>query len=404
MTRFALLLLLAIISGPASGGGAEPGAIFDEGLALLRQAQADYATALLAAEAEQARLQQLNGALIEAIEAQAAEIGRLRVELKELRQRLADCEAQLPPPEAAPRLSVFAGTTSRPLSTEIIEATDVAMIPIFLHVHMDPDLTGTIDPDRLRRYIPAKIPDADFEGFICLDMEGPYTRGLAAAPGSAQWNHTIEQMALAADVVKQERPGALISYWGLPTVWYLGWEDGGPKAWANCRPETRQRKIDHWTAATALIERIDWFTPSLYDFYPVAHLPAEDAMSDDGYAAFVAEIARAMKPGAPVLWSVSHRTYNTHGDWYLSLLSASEIYEDQIAPSLANGDGSVWWGADQWYYSVGRIPAEEIEPGLSWSQAWSAYFRGLHTEQYRMFRELVFGSEAAGEASLQMTR
>jgi len=399
------LLLLAVCgatSGATSGGGGPgPAETFDQALILLRRARGEYAAELQAAEdalanakAENERLQKLNGTLIERIEAQATEIVRLRVEVKDLKERLAECEAGNTP--APPRLSVFTGTTHDPLRTQIIEAPDVDMIPIFIYVHMDPDLTGSIDPDRLRKYIPAKIPDAGYEGPVCLDLEGPYTRGLAAVPGSAEWNHTIEQMALAADVVKAERPGARIAFWGLPTVWYLGWEDGGPKAWAKCRPETRQRTIDHWTAATTLIERIDWFTPSLYDFYPVADLPAEDAMSDDGYAAFVAEIARAMKPAAPVLWSVSHRTYNKHGDWYLSLLSASEIYEDQIAPSLANGDGCVWWGGDQWYYSERLIPAAEIAPGMSWPRAWSAYFRALHEQHYWLFRQLVLGSEPAG--------
>ena len=52
-------------------------------------------------------------------------------------------------------------------------------------------------------------------------------------------------------------------------------------------------------------------------------------------------------------------------------------YTDQIAVSLASGaDGMVWWGADQWYFSVGRIPAEEIDPKTPQVQA-RRYFDAL---------------------------
>ena len=297
-------------------------------------------------------------------------------------------EPEEPDPFPLQIYNIFRSTTQRSLAQPWWDAGEAGYVCILYHIHIDPEVTGTVDQDLLRQSVREMIPE-DTSMAVCLDMEGPYTRGLAAEVGSDEWNHTIEQMALAADIVKEERPDAKIAYWGLPTLWCWGWEDGGKRRWLECRPETRQRVIDRWCAAQPLIERIDWFTPCAYDYYPVAQAPEGDAMSID-WLPFQAMVCKAMKPQAPILWSVSPRCHNAlHADWDLSLVPPEEIYLDQIQPGLLHGDGVIWWGADEYYYGKGKIPADEIEPGQPWQAVWDSYFKALHGQQHTIFRQMA---------------
>jgi hypothetical protein len=386
MNRLALILLLA-----APVFVADPAVTSDRGVALSNEASEadgsrsaewtaqldDVRLALRAAEAERDKLKRENAALLAAIE-------HLKATIVDLQKQLDDCLS--PPPEIEP-LYAFSGTTSNPLRAKIREAG--LEVPIFYHLHMDPKVTGTIDPERLRGYVRSRIVDAAFDGLVCLDMEGPYTQGLLAKIGGPEWTHTIEQMALAADIVKEERPKAKIAYWGLPSLWCWGWEDGERRKWLDCRPETRQKVIDRWCAAQLLIARIDWFTPCAYEYYPVDKAFAEDAMVRD-WLPFQAMVCKAMKPRAPILWSVSPRCHNAlHPDWDLSLVPPEEIYLDQIRPALEHGNGIIWWGADEYYYGKGKIPADEIEPGLPYWKAWRTHFEALHTGQWEMFQRMV---------------
>jgi uncharacterized coiled-coil protein SlyX len=319
--------------------------------------------------------------------------------IRQLRERIAELEAAEktpgerdttgtpPPPPRAPwhtRLSVFEGTVQPPLLDEMRAAPDVTVIPIFSHVHMDPRETGSIDVARFRRFIPTKIPDPGYDGPVCLDLEGPYTRGLQASTGSREWVHTVAQMALAADVLREMRPRVKISFWGVPFIWWFR----GDKSWPDVEPEIRQRVIEHWSAAKPLIERIDWFTPGLYDHYPVKYMPAEDARAEGG-AEWCISVCRAMKPGVPVLPSISPRTHDTGHPWYLELLPEEELISDQLEPALEYADGFVWWGADRYYYARGAIPRSEIAPGLSVSAAWRQHFLPLHRRQYQLFRAMA---------------
>jgi hypothetical protein len=296
-------------------------------------------------------------------------------------------EPEEPDPFPLQTYNIFRNTTQRSLAQPWWDAGEAGYVCILYHIHIDPGATGTVDQDLLRQSVREMIPE-DTSIAVCLDMEGPYTNGLLAKVGSAQWNHTIEQMALAADVVKGERPGALIAYWGLPIIWCAGWEDGGWKRWLDCRDDTRQRSIDRWLAAKPLIDRLDWFTPNAYDYYPVAQAPAEDAMASDGVP-FAAIVCRAMKPKAPILFSVSPRSHKRDVPWRLHLLPVDEIATDQVSPALVYGDGCVWWGADQWFYEQGLIPADEIEPGQPWQAVWDSYFKALHGQQHTVFRQMA---------------
>ena len=384
MKRLALILTLIAAT---SGGAADPAELFDDGMALLQQAQVQYAAdlddarlALRTAEAERDNLLAERAALLEAI--------------SDLQRRLADCLAppEPPPPPDVVRLHAFSSVTSDPFKAEIEEMGRMA--PIIYLVDMDPENSGTIQPERLRLSARARLAE-DFQGLVCLDMEGPYTRGLAARVGSDEWNHTIEQMALAADIVKEERPGALISYWGVPlSIWCWGNEDGAKRPWLQCRPQTRQRVIDRWCAAKPLIDRIDWFTPCAYDYYPAAEAPEEDALCLD-WLPFQALVCEAMAPEKPILWSVSPRYHNAlHLEWDLSLVPTEELDLQQIQPGLLHGDGVVWWGADEYYYGKGKIPADEVEPGMSWWKAWREHFHELHRAQWEMFQRMI--AEPAG--------
>jgi hypothetical protein len=305
-----------------------------------------------------------------------------RIQLKDFPDGLEPVDvlhAPDPPGTGTRQLNVFAGTTYEPLLSEMTQ--DVDVVPIFYHVHFDPEATGTVDVERLRSFIPEKIPDAEYDGLVCLDMEGPYTKGLLAEIGSEEWEHAVQQMALAADVLREMRPHARISYWGVPHIWWFTTEHGEHVPWSQASEQMRQWSIDRWCAPTALIERIDWFTPCFYDPYPVAYLPEGDALSESG-AAFFVEVCRAMKPQAPVLPSIAPRTYNMNHEWFLELLPEAEFISDQLEPALESADGFVWWGTDRWHYTQNAIPSEEIEPGLPWEQAWEEYFLPLHRQQY----------------------
>jgi len=297
-------------------------------------------------------------------------------------------EPEEPDPFPLQTYNIFRATTRRSLAQAWWDAGEAGYVCILYHIHIDPEVTGTVDQDLLRQSVQEMIPE-DTSMAVCLDMEGPYTRGLAAEIGSDEWNHTIEQMALAADIVKEERPNVKLSYWGVPlSIWCWGWEDGQRRSWYECRPETRQKVIDRWVAARPLIERIDWFTPCAYDYYPVAHAPEEDAIARDGIE-FTAMVCDAMLPGAPIVFSVSPRCYRTGVDWYLQLLPTDEIYADQVRPSLKYGNGIIWWGADEYYYGKGLIPADEIDPGQPWQAVWDSYFKALHGQQHAVFRQMA---------------
>jgi hypothetical protein len=330
------------------------------------------------------------------MQAQAEIIRQLRARIAELEADSGEREAASPPPPP-PRppatwftpLSVFASTTEEPLRSELEAARDVTVIPIFYHIHMDPHDTGSIDVERFRRFIPQLIPDPGYNGPVCLDLEGPYTKGLEAKAGSAQWRRAVGQMALAADVLREMRPNVKISYWGVPHVWPFANEAGNRKSWPECSKARRQWKIDEWTAAAKpLLDRIDWFTPSLYDHYPAEYTPEEHALCD-GAAAFFVQVCRAMKPEAPVLFSVSPRAHNMGQKWCDELLPEAEFVNDQLRPGLQHGDGIVWWGADRWAYGQGKLPSDEIRPGLPWQTAWTTHFLPLHRHICQVLRRTL---------------
>ena len=95
------------------------------------------------------------------------------------------------------------------------------------------------------------------------------------------------------------------------------------------------------------------------------------------------DFTRRIASDKPILVSTSPRRYVSAG---YDLLPIDDWYTDQIAVSLASGaDGMVWWGADQWYFSVGRIPAKEINPKTPAVQA-GRYFDPLARRLFDHYR------------------
>lgn len=316
------------------------------------------------------------------IEQQGTTIGDLQAQIMELEARLAACEAAHEEP--APIIGAFHHTTWPPVR----DAVD-PLVTMFVHADMDPELDGLINVDLFRGRIEAKIPEPDHDGLVCLDLEGPYRKGLHNGEQwwTPEYKQAVAQMVLAAETVRAMRPNVKIAYWDVPHTWAHAWRDGKKISWNEAEAQ-KAYWINCWRRAVPLIEAMDWCTPCVYDHHLEEHDSGGDAIADDGGVAWKVELCRAVVgEDVLVLPSVSPRTFaRQHGE-HLDLIPEAEFIGDQLRPALEHADGFVWWGSDKWYYEQRGISREEIEPGLPWPYAWDHYFRELHGRQWGLMEK-----------------
>ena len=379
MKRLALLLLCA-----APVMAAEPDETFYRGMALLQQARAQYAAALddarialRIAEAELALLHKERLALIEAIQRQAATIGRLQAEL-------ADCLSPPPPPpppEVVPRLWIFAGTWRPGLEAEFADAgANITYILMQNRIGAG----GHVDEALLRASLVKHIPEG--EVYACLDMEKEYLSAVMDNPvGSAAYEAGVDEYIKAMTIAREVRPKAKWTWWAFP--WQIKWTHDTMKAFHVLTPQEYEREAAYVMRHTRLNDLPDWFTPDGYDFW--LHPPDTEEHRRIQQSSLKAKLdfTRRIAGDKPILVSTSHRRHVSAG---FDLHPIDDWRIDQVDVSLQNGaDGVVWWGQDAWYFSEGQIP-DVIPSGMNHYQ----YFDKLARDRFECLLEWT--ADAAG--------
>ncbi len=276
-----------------------------------------------------------------------------------------------------PSLSVWRESVSE----EALGGMGLPSFVIFYKWHIDHLNTGTIDVPRFEKYIKEKLPDAEAEVWVCIDIEGKYTNGLKATPHSPQWSHTVDQFGIAITTLKQLRPNARVSFWGPPFT--PRWLNG--VTWEAATEEQIQAEYAQWEASSVIWDRVDWWSPGVYDAY------AGDKHTKAQVAWVTAEtkLATHLKD-VPVIPSISPRYHNKEQIVDLSLIPEAEIWRDQIEPCIAAGyPRFIWWGADKYFYRTNNLPVSEYPHGEDPDVVVATYFNGLHLEQAKMFQRLI---------------
>ena len=209
----------------------------------------------------------------------------------------------------------------------------------------DTDGNGLLDDReafirRLRKHVPAT-----FAGIVALDWEGTMTTWLKQPPPSPEFQLAIHRLRELLLIAKRVRPHARFGYYGLPLPNYWSRDD----AW-------RARSL----AMAPLLKDADWIGPSMYMFYETNERTQERQRR---YAVESAEMAlevAAAVGGKPVYAWITHRYHPS------SKLAFRPVDEDDLRVHIASilsaerdgrhVAGIVWWGADNWFLSKGRLP------------------------------------------------
>lgn len=221
--------------------------------------------------------------------------------------------------------------------------------------YVDPENDGTVNVGMLERYIRGEtqystgIP-SNFRGYVSIDIEVPYLNWLRLPPSSSQFQQAQSQMILAVETAKRLRPNAKWGFYGLPTVAY--WIDGpgGRTGWASASQSVRDTYIAQMLAPTALYNKVDYLSPSIYDHYPSDTVP-QNIVEDNAWIQALTRASVRAANGKPVFNFISPRFFNGSEPFSYSLVPPSEFQQQQIGRSLQNGaDGIIWWGADRHFF------------------------------------------------------
>jgi len=273
------------------------------------------------------------------------------------------------------------------------EFPEVPRVIMFGHVHFDPDGSGDIEPDLLMQSIENKIPDKNFSGYVCLDAEKNYSKRLKEAEvGSDIWEHNLDELEEAFDIILELRPNVKLSMWGFPFtgLWYP------PGITYNVTvPEYLDPWIERWKAAQRTWERFDYWNPSIYDPYPDGEPWGDEKHRLIHYHAKVwtINLCKEMNPDIPILPAIWIRSTNWGDpeDSYLMLLPVYEVLRDQINMALEEGvDGFIYWEAPKWHWEHYAIPPDEVPPPsqATWNEV-KGYFMEIDMRYISAIQETM---------------
>ncbi len=216
----------------------------------------------------------------------------------------------------------------------------------------DADNDGFLDDrERFVRRFRKHVPPT-FAGIVSLDWEGTITAWLKEPPDSANFQRAIAHLRELLVLAKRVRPHARIGYYGLPVPNYWSRDEG----W-------RARSL----AMAELLKHADWVGPSLYMFYKTGerHTPERQHRYAFESAMMALEVAAAAG-GKPVYAWITHRYHPS------TQLAMQPIDEEDLRAHIASilqaehdgkrVDGIIWWGADNWYQSQGKLPPDSSRP------------------------------------------
>ncbi|MEK7390798.1 MAG: peptidoglycan-binding protein [Patescibacteria group bacterium] len=218
--------------------------------------------------------------------------------------------------------------------------------------YVDPENDGTVNVNMIEQYIRGETPYStgilsNFRGYVSIDIELPYLNWLRLSPTSSQFQQAQSQMILAIETAKRLRPNAKWGFYGLPTVNY--WIDGpgGRTGWASAPQSVKDTYITQMLAPTALYNKVDYLSPSIYDHYPSDTIP-QNIVEDNAWIQNLTRASVRAANGKPVFTFISPRFFNGSEPFSYSLVPPNEFQQQQIGVSLQNGaDGIIWWGADR---------------------------------------------------------
>lgn len=167
---------------------------------------------------------------------------------------------------------------------------------------------------------------------ITLDWEN---HGMADAMAGKET--ALNQIKMAFHYFKTMRPNAKIGFYGIPQTRYYN------------------RSVDAWNKEAALyapiLEMVDLYMPSLYDFYPDGTVINHSEQDDLAFVKWNVERTLSL-PAKPVYVYIWHRYHsNGLGDEHSTLIPAQEFNNFANAASGVRLSGRkiagfIWWGAD----------------------------------------------------------
>lgn len=167
---------------------------------------------------------------------------------------------------------------------------------------------------------------------ITLDWESQSMEDVKAGKTEA-----IDQWLAALNYFKLQRPLAKIGFYGIPSTRYYHRDAA---AWA--KEAANYEKI---------LEAVDYYMPSLYDFYPDGRVANHTEQDDLDFVKWNIEQVLTL-PAKPTLVYIWHRYHsNGLGDENSTLIPAREFINFANAASAVRVedkkiDGFIWWGAD----------------------------------------------------------
>lgn len=246
--------------------------------------------------------------------------------------------------------------------------------------HADPNCTGIVDLDRLRKKIEPYVPE-DYTGYVCMDFEDPYTYWLRQSPDDPRYIQAQKQLVAAINMAKGLRPKAKWAMWGHP---HFSYNRG------NAVPPADLMAVQ------------DWFAPHIYDRFPDDEEPGVDAERE--HVRTIITVTRQQAGDRPVLPYVWHRrAERSKADKFnfptRTLLPEEELRLDVTWAIEFGAHGIVWWGGDkplgdppppdderyQHYWHWKEVYDREKPEDLTFEE----HFDTLHRKILRLLRDVL---------------
>lgn len=224
-----------------------------------------------------------------------------------------------------------------------------------LYQSCDPQCSksGVIDSEAVLKAIASETKDQT-PAWGMLDFEEPFNADLQKGPDSPEGARAIATMIQTVRAVKARFPQTKWTYYGVP--WLSYWL--GSRGWMSATPLAKREALERAAAIYgALIKELDWVSPTVYPKYD-PRLAAPDQRStvaDEGKAWRTAQVGLAslLAQGKPVIPTVA--PYWTPGGKadFCRVVSAAELIDDQVAPSVAAGaTGIAIWTAIDYFINI----------------------------------------------------
>ncbi|MFO0874682.1 MAG: hypothetical protein U0575_12030 [Phycisphaerales bacterium] len=219
---------------------------------------------------------------------------------------------------------------------------------------------GRYDEAKLRTEI-AKVVPADGDPFAMLDFEGEWTDYLKKTPGSAEFVAGQKALLRLLQVAHEVRPGAKWAMYGVPGLpFFVTSPTGSTVGWDKGSDKSKEEQFAIGRRAQPVVDASDWVSPSIYSPYLLSTNP-EWTQATPAYSTACTKLAVEMAKGKPVIPMVWHRVHDSNQRDGLKVLPDDQFLNGQVKPALAAGAvGVAWWGADDYFAGVGKLPPVQL--------------------------------------------